>query len=281
LKYLTLLTYADISAVNPEAMTPWRLEQLWRTYLVAYRELTRELDTDRIASPRDAAPEFADGFPRRYLRTHTATEIAAHADLVETATGSGVALDLRRDHGFWRLAIAAADRTGLLAAFAGVLAGFGMNIVKAEAFANRGGMVLDTFVFEDPMRTLELNPEEVDRLRKVLKRAALGKEDVSKLLKGRAPAAKVPDRVRVRPAVAFDSEASASATLVEIVAQDRPGLLYDLARTFAESDCAIEVVLLDTKAHKAIDVFYVTRGHAKLGPDLQDKLKADLLSVCL
>ena len=32
LKLLTLMTYSDISAVNPDAMTPWRLEQLWRTY---------------------------------------------------------------------------------------------------------------------------------------------------------------------------------------------------------------------------------------------------------
>ena len=34
LKQLTMLTYADISAVNPQAMTPWRLEQLWRVYLL-------------------------------------------------------------------------------------------------------------------------------------------------------------------------------------------------------------------------------------------------------
>ena len=51
LRLLTLMTYADISAVNPDAMTPWRLEQLWRTYLVGHRELTRELETERIHVP--------------------------------------------------------------------------------------------------------------------------------------------------------------------------------------------------------------------------------------
>ena len=48
LKVLTLLTYADISAVNPTAMTPWRAEQLWQLYLKVYNELTRELETERI-----------------------------------------------------------------------------------------------------------------------------------------------------------------------------------------------------------------------------------------
>jgi [protein-PII] uridylyltransferase len=36
-RLLALMTYCDISAVNPDAMTPWRLEQLWRTYLVGHR----------------------------------------------------------------------------------------------------------------------------------------------------------------------------------------------------------------------------------------------------
>src|SRR5262249_28211176 len=48
LRLLTVLTYADISAVNPGAMTPWRLEQLWRVYRIAQQELTRELETERI-----------------------------------------------------------------------------------------------------------------------------------------------------------------------------------------------------------------------------------------
>ena len=74
LKALTLLTYADISAVNPAAMTPWRAEQLWQLYLMVYNELTRELETDRIEAVPAGPPErveFLEGFPTRYLRTHT------------------------------------------------------------------------------------------------------------------------------------------------------------------------------------------------------------------
>ena len=61
------------------------------------------------------------------------------------------------------------------------------------------------------------------------------------------------------------------------MAQDRPGLLYDVARTLSEGGCNIEVVLLDTEAHKAIDVFYVTIDGRKLAaeeiPPLQDLLQ--------
>ena len=46
---------------------------------------------------------------------------------------------------------------------AGVLAGWGMNILKADAFANSAGVIVDTFQFTDPYRTLELNPSEMER----------------------------------------------------------------------------------------------------------------------
>ena len=82
LKHLTLVTYADISAVNPSAMTSWRAEQLWQLYLLTYNELTRELETERIEradSPERSA--FLKGFPTRYLHTHTAAEIERHMQL--------------------------------------------------------------------------------------------------------------------------------------------------------------------------------------------------------
>ena len=84
----------------------------------------------------------------------------------------------------------------------------------------------------------------------------------------------------MRPSVAFDDEASEAATLIEIVAEDRPGLLYDLASAISSEGCDIEVVLIDTEAHKAIDVFYVRANGSKLPPPRQERLAAALRKVC-
>ena len=274
-------TYADISAVNPSVMTPWRSAQLWRLYLAVYRELTRELAAERIADT-SAGPgaELLEGLPVRYLRTHSEAEIAGHIALEESSQKRGVAVDIRSLESAWQLTVITGDRPGLFARVAGTLAGFGMNILRAEAFANRRGQVLDTFVFADPSRTLELNPSEVDRLRTTAERVILGKVEVQELLRNR-PKPKPPSRkVRVPAAIRFDDEASATATLVEIVAEDRPGLLYDLASAISSSGGNIEVVLIDTQAHRAIDVFYVTVGGKKLTVEKQTAMGEVLQAAC-
>ena len=277
LKALTLLTYADTAAVNPTSLTPWRLEQLWRTYLYAHRELMRELETHRVHSVQYS---FLEGLPARYLRTHTDDQIRAHVQLDEQSRHTGVAADLKRQNGVYELVVVTADRPALFASLAGALSAFGMDIVKAEAFTNAAGRVVDTFVFGDPMRTLELNPPECDRLKLAVQRVAAGKEDVRRLLKARArPLASRP-RTHFSPSVTFDSAASETATLIEVVAEDRPGLLYDLAAAMSEAGCNIEVVLIDTQAHKALDVFYVTADRAKLGAELESELRTALMKVC-
>jgi [protein-PII] uridylyltransferase len=178
------------------------------------------------------------------------------------------------------MTVVTSDRPFLFASLAGALSSFGLNILKAEAFSNRHGTTLDTFTFSDPLRTLELNPMEADRLKLMVQRAALGKEDIPKLLKGRARPAAPARGHRSQATVAFDGEASTDATLVEIVTEDRPGLLYDFASTFSAAGCSIEVVLIDTEARKALDVFYVTKEGRKLDDEDQVDLKTQLLAVC-
>jgi [protein-PII] uridylyltransferase len=64
---------------------------------------------------------------------------------------------------------------------------------------------------------------------------------------------------------------------VEIIAEDRPRLLYDLAAAISSSGCNIDVVLIDTEGRKAIDVFYVASDGKKLTPDVQAVLERKLL----
>jgi [protein-PII] uridylyltransferase len=282
LKLLTILTYADISAVNPGAMTPWRLEVLWKTYFAAQHELTRELETERIRDiPQELTEraEFIKGLPMRYLRTHSPSEVEAHIRLRELSRPTGVAVDLEKVGGVYRATVIARDRPFLFASLAGGLSSFGMDIAKVDAFTNNKGLILDTFVFADPGRTLELNPPELDRLRQTLQDAAVGKLDVQRLLRSRQQPPKRKQRA-VEPRVQFDSQACETATLVEIVAEDRPGLLYDLAVAFSSLSCNIDVVLIDTQGRKAVDVFYVACEGRKLTPALQSSIEAKLLAVC-
>jgi [protein-PII] uridylyltransferase len=291
LKLLTLVTYADISAVNPAAMTPWRLEQLWQTYRVAHQQLLHDLEAERITDlPQDLPAGLSDpdgflkGFPSRYLRTHTPANIRAHLQLYEFSRNTGVAVELDVAGGVHRATIVARDRPALFASLAGGLSGFGMDILKAEAFSNTQGLVLDTFVFADPKRTLELNPTENDRLQQTLEDIAVGQTDAQRLLAGRLLSERAaPPRYKKRtiePSVHFDPNACDTATLVEIVTEDRPGLLYDLSAAFSAAGCNIDVVLIDTEGHKAIDVFYVATNGGKLASNVVDELSCTLLTVC-
>jgi [protein-PII] uridylyltransferase len=188
-----------------------------------------------------------------------------------------VAVEIVPHRGVFQATILAADRPGLFASLCGTLASFGLNIVKAEAFNNQSGLVVDQLRFTDPLRNLELNPTEVDRVGRTLERVVLGIDEVALLLKRRRPARRPARVAQIAPQVRFNNDASETATLVDFVGEDRPGLLYDLTSVFAAAHCNIEIVLIDTEAHKAIDVFYVTHQGMKIREAIEGQLRESLL----
>jgi [protein-PII] uridylyltransferase len=285
LRRLALLTYADISAVNPTAMTPWRLEQLWRVYALGLEQLTRELASDRIHDhlfavgdpASDLLADFLDGFPRRYARTHTQEQIGHHLQLAAAARKKGVAVEISQEAGAYLMTVLTHDKPGLFASLCGVLASFGMNIVKGEASSNAQQCILDLIRFTDPLRTLELNPEEVNRLQWTVECVVKGSVQVIDLLKRRRSSRRSASDATIVPSVRFNNEASDGATLIDFVGEDRPGLLYDLASAISAAGCNLEVAMIDTEAHKALDVFYVTRNGSKLEERELQQLETDLL----
>ncbi len=267
----------DISAVHPGAMTPWRRQLLFNLYSETYAELTREL-TARVSQP-DLSDDpdtrrFLEGLPPRYLRTHSGKEIQEHVRLYKEGRDKGLAVSLSRSAA-WVLSVVALDRPFLFASVAAAISSFGFNILKAEAFSNAHGHVIDTFTFADPARTLDLNPGETQEVSRTVTRAVKGEVSVEELLK-RRPRVKPDAHALAASRVSFDNRSAPLATLIELIAQDRPGLLYDVASIISGAGGNIEVVLVDTEAKKAIDVFYVTKSGQKLTDDEAEKLTASL-----
>jgi [protein-PII] uridylyltransferase len=293
LRMLTLFTYADIHAVHPNALTPWKAENLWRLYLATASYLDRSVDEERVGVDREnefvhrvtaALPEqraeverFLDGLPERYLRTRRPEQVRTHFGMAVRLKEDPVQLDFHYSAHGNELTLVTWDRPLLFANIAGALAGWGMNIVTADAFSNRHGVVVDSFRFTDSFRTLEMNASERERFVESVHDVVTGVVPVEKLLHGRRRGRRKEPMVRVEARVDFDDEASSQSTLVQVVAQDTPGLLRGLSLALAGSGCNIEVALVDTEGEMAIDVFYLTKGGRKLQAGEEEVLRQALL----
>ncbi|MEQ1574436.1 MAG: HD domain-containing protein [Vicinamibacterales bacterium] len=293
LKMLCLMTLVDVEAVSPETLTPWKSELLWRLYVDTYNHLTQRYGDELIernqaeltellaGRPQDLSPTeitgFLEGLPQRYLQLFARDAIYRHVRLSRDIRPDEVHLSLEWKDAVWTLAVATLDRPFLFSNICGVLASFGMNILRGHAFTNPNGLVLDVFEFTDEERFLDLNPDAQAQVLHVLQDVVSGRSEVSERLRGREQGIlQSKGAARIPTVVHTDNGASSRYTILDIVTGNALGLLYRISRVISRYGCDVDLVLISTEGDKAIDVFHITKGGAKLTDEEQLALTADL-----
>jgi [protein-PII] uridylyltransferase len=298
LKMLCLLTLADMGAVGSSPLAPWKEERLWSFYLDTYNHLTRAYADDVIGRGEsrvavlvaERPPDvdegellaFLEGLPRRYLARCDSRHVYQHARMSREIALDDVRLFIEEKNGIWELAVVAFDRPLLFSNICGVLACSGLDILRGNAMTTASGLVLDIFEVADREGLLQGGARAAGELHTLLQDVVTGRQDVGALLRrkeGGPLHRRAPQRVR--PIVQVDNEHSQIYTVLELIADDAMGLLHRVSRTISSHGCSVDLVLIATEGHKAIDVFHVTKDGAKLTGAMQRTLADDLERVLL
>ena len=278
---LCLMTLADVEAVSPDTLTPWKEELIWRLYVDTYNHLTQRYGDELIERnqaglvellsgrsedlPEAEITRFVEGLPQRYLQLFPREAVYRHVRLARDIRPDEVHVSLESSDAVWTLAVVTLDKPHLFSNICGVLSSFGMNILRGNALTNPNGLVLDVFQFTDDERFLELNPGARAQVQQVLQEVVSGRSDVVSLLRGREQSVmQWRGMARVAPVVRADNAASGRFTILDIVAGNALGLLYRISRVISEHGCEVDLVLISTEGERAIDVFHITKAGAKL-----------------
>ncbi len=275
LHMLYLLTYADLSAVSPAAWSQWKAALLQDLYLRTLRTLEQSDGIEQKRYQRtgvrfkglqeaargsfepDEIQSFIDAMPAHYLDTTSVQKQLYHLDMHRCLLKENLVIRYRHrpDKGYTELTVCAYDAYGMFYRTAGAIAAKNLNILRAQVYTGRNGVMIDTFQITDAEGKL-LVYDEVWKtvtadLREVLSGERRPTEPRSSQFE-RGVAATVPASVE------FDNTSSDALTIIDIIARDRVGLLYRITKCLYDLNLDIASAKIVTEGVRAMDSFYVS-----------------------
>ncbi|MFI6760635.1 [protein-PII] uridylyltransferase [Micromonospora sp. NPDC050417] len=229
------LARADAQATGPAAWSDWKS----RLIAELVGRVHTALDTGELPDPPAPDPALLDGpLP------------AVHLD------GS-------------RVAVAAADRRGLLAAVAGCLALHRLEVLSADAIT-----VADRGLVEFQVQPRYGTPPDPIALTADLRRAVTGDVSVTQRLRGRALASR---GAGAAPKVVWHRAVATDAVVLELRAADSGGLLYRVATALDEAGALVRAARISTLGGDVVDAFYLVGDWSE--PAERDRVEAAVLAA--
>lgn len=278
LKMLFILTWADIRAVGPDSWTPWKgnlLESLFsKTLLVLEKGDGFEVESiERASQKKEQALKyirthlnnkseiFLNSVPRRYFLVNSIKSIEEHLDLIASFGEQGFVFDVLGDEKqrTSKLNLYSETSVSLLPKVTGVLASCAISIKSLVSYSVKNGA---TFLI---MRVCDQQNKMIPRTKAIWKKF---EENLSMVLRGETKVKDLmnPDKMsynfykqkkRDLPVkITFDNDVSAYYTVIQIYANDRLGLLYDIVSNLESLGVYVDVSKISTKVDQVSDVLY-------------------------
>ena len=304
LDYLYILTYADLSAVNPGVWTQWKAALLhdlyWQTAEVLRRDLHGEeinrFQADRRAvAAADVSAALANDIPVDVTSLHldgisgdaypamfSPDEIADHIRTIGSLTDVSA---LFRQHGaFTDVTVIGHDAPFALSRFCAVLAANDANIFDASIFTRGDGIVIDRFRVSATSGHQQLDEQVCRKIEEDFRAMVTGRIEPAQLFaahhrKWRRRRRRTAANPNIRTDVTF--EGTSDYTIIDVYAPDSVGFLYRVTETISRLGLDIYFAKIATRVDGIVDAFYVrersgapVRDHARQAAIRQDILEA-------
>jgi [protein-PII] uridylyltransferase len=278
LNHLYLLTVADMRATSPSVWNMWKDRLLTQLHTATTRALARALaapmDVDaRITDLRAQALPLLEKMgiaqgraeqhwsrlePEYFLR-HEANAIAWHTEQITDTAASElplVASRYRPEAGGTEILVYTPDRDDLFAVLTGGFDRLNLTIMDARIHTTRFGFALDTFVVLDHAMQPVSNVRALKQLAQAMREQLLAPQPGRDFLKTVMP--RTLKHFPIATHVGFSDSLNGTQTIMEVTAQDRPGLLHQVALALQHCEVQLVTAKIATYGERAEDIFFLT-----------------------
>lgn len=277
LDMLYLVSFADVKSVSPSIWNEWKgtlLSEIYQNTCSHLKGDTKSANRQRLIRKKmekvhemlggrisfEELDAFFAAMPDRYVVRTSALAISSHITMSSRLSDSPVLLNTNQleSRGYTELSVVTKDSPGLFSKIAGVLSINRVNIIDAQIFTLPEGVALDLLWVTDLESKPLTDKERWIKIERQLEEAIRGELDVHMAVKRYSEPGFLSKRqARIEPHIEIDNDVSSTETVVDIFANDRIGLLYDISRVFFDLGCSIGRAKITTQPKQVIDVFYI------------------------